>query len=92
MAKNLSVVDQKTGALIYEKKVDFLQGTVYPSPTLAGDLVFLSSERSQTVVIKPGREYSEVARNVLEIFRSNPVFSGTRMYIRGEKNMWCIGR
>lgn len=91
-AKNLSVVDQKTGALIYEKKVDFLQGTVYPSPTLAGDLVFLSSERGQTVVIKPGREYSEVARNVLEIFRSTPVFSGTRMYIRGEKNMWCIGR
>ncbi len=89
-AKNLSVLEQATGKLIYEKKVDFLQGTVYPSPTLAGEYVFLSSENGQTVVIKTGPEYAEVSRNSLEPFRSCPVFSGKRMFIRGNRNLWCI--
>ena len=87
---NLSVLDQATGALVYSQKFPF--DTAYPSPTLAGDYVFLSCEGGKTVVIKAGRQYEEVARNTLEKFRSSPVFSGTRMYIRGQKYLWCIGR
>lgn len=86
----LSVFDQTTGALVYSQKFPF--DTVYPSPTLAGDYVFLSCEGGKTVVIKAGRTYEEVARNSLEKFRSCPVFSGTRMYIRGHKYLWCMGR
>jgi outer membrane protein assembly factor BamB len=88
----LTVLDQTNGAVVYSKKVEFLQGTGYPSPTLAGGYVFLSSENGQTVVLKAGREYEEVARNSLETFRSSPVFSGSRMIIRGQKYLWCIGR
>jgi outer membrane protein assembly factor BamB len=88
----LTVLDQTNGVVVYSKKVDFLNGTGYPSPALAGDYVFLSSENGQTVVLKAGREYEEVARNTLEGFRSSPVFAGTRMYIRGQKFLWCIGR
>lgn len=91
-ARNLSVLDQKTGALVYEKRIEHLKGTVYPSPTLAGKYIFLSSEGGQTVVIEPGREYREVARNTLEKFRSCPVFAGNRMYIRGLTHLWCIGK
>ncbi len=90
-ARNLSVLDQKTGALVYQKKLEYLQGTVYPSPALAGKYIFLSSDGGQTVVIQPGREYQEVSRNSLEKFRSCPIFSGTRMYIRGLDHLWCIG-
>jgi len=88
----LTVLDQTNGVVVYTKKVDFLQGTGYPSPALAGDYVFLSSESGQTLVLKAGREYEEVARNSLEPFRSSPVFSGSRMIIRGQKFLWCIGR
>lgn len=91
-ARNLSVMDQATGKLVYEKKIDFLQGTVYPSPTLAGEYVFLSSEGGQTVVIKAGPEYQEISRNALEPFRACPVFAGSRMFIRGNRNLWCIGK
>lgn len=91
-ARNLSVLDQATGKLVYQQKMGFLQGTVYPSPTLAGDYVFLSSENGQTVVIKAGHQYEEIARNTLEPFRSCPVFSGTRMYVRTLKHLWCIGK
>ncbi len=91
-SRNLSVLDQKTGALVYQKQMDYLKGTVYPSPTLAGNFIYLSSEGGQTVIIEPGREYREVSCNGLEKFRTCPVFAGTRMYIRGLKFLWCIGK
>lgn len=91
-SKNLSVLEQKTGVLVYQKRIESLQGTVYPSPTLAGSYIFLSSEGGQTVVIEPGREYREVAHNTLEKFRSCPIFAGNRIYIRGLNHMWCLGK
>lgn len=90
--KNLSVLDAATGVRVYEKALEHIQGTVYPSPTLAGGNVYISGEQGQTLVLKPGREYAEVARNSLEPFRTCPVFAGTRMYVRGRKNMWCVGK
>jgi outer membrane protein assembly factor BamB len=86
----LSVLDQATGATLYSRKFAFK--TVYPSPTLAGEYVFLSGEGGKSVVIKAGRQYEEVAQNNLEPFRSCPIFAGTRMYIRGHAYLWCIGR
>jgi outer membrane protein assembly factor BamB len=90
-ARQLSVLDRQTGALVYEQRVGHLKGIVYPSPTLGGKHVFLSSEDGQTVVIEAGRTYRVVAENTLESFRSCPVFAGRRMYIRGLKHLWCIG-
>jgi len=32
-----------------------------------------------------------VARNTLEPFYATPIFSGKRMYVRGQTNVYCIG-
>lgn len=88
---NLSVVDANTGQRVYEKKLE-LKGICYPSPTLAGKYIMLSSEEGKMIVIEPGKEYKEVARNELEKFRSSPVFAGSRMYIRTLKSLYCIGK
>ncbi len=88
----LTVLDGTTGLAVYEKKLEHLKGTAYSSPALAGKYIFLSSENGNTVVLEPGREYKETARNVLEPFRSSPVFSGTRMFVRTAKNLFCIGK
>ena len=90
-ARILTVLAKSDGAVIYQQKVEPLKGTVYPSPTLAGRNVYLSSEGGQTVVIQAGREYRAVATNTLEAMRSCPVFEERRMYIRTLKNLWCIG-
>ncbi len=42
-------------------------------------------------MLKPGREFQEVARNTLEPFYASLVFSGTRLYVRGQTNLYCIG-
>ncbi len=44
-----------------------------------------------TVVLEPGREYEELARNTLEAFRGTPIFDGKRMYVRTMKAVYCIG-
>ncbi len=86
-----TVVDATTGKVVYEKRLDFGGGQSYPSITLAGNRLFASSDNGTTIVLEPGREYKELARNSLETFRSSLVFEGKRMYVRTTKGLWCIG-
>ncbi|MBY0522612.1 MAG: PQQ-binding-like beta-propeller repeat protein [Gemmataceae bacterium] len=87
----LNVVDAGTGKVVYEQRLAFGSGQVYPSIAVAGGLLFISSDEGITLVLEPGREYKEVAKNTLEKFRSTPVFQGKRMYIRGREYLYCIG-
>jgi outer membrane protein assembly factor BamB len=86
----LSVLDAGSGELVYDKRLD-LRGSMYPSISLAGNRLYISSDNGTTVVLKPGREYQELARNKLEPFRSSLVFEGKRLYVRTEKHLYCIG-
>ena len=90
-SKVFSVIDATTGEVVYQKKLDLGGGTMYPSMTLAGGLLYVSIDNGTTVVLEPGREYKEIARNKLEGFRTTPVFIGKRMYVRGLKNLYCVG-
>lgn len=89
-SRNFSVVDAKTGKLVYADRLE-VEGRVYPSICLAGKNIYISSDNGVTIVLEPGREYKEIARNTLETFRSSPVFEGRRMYVRTLKHLWCIG-
>jgi outer membrane protein assembly factor BamB len=88
--RNFSVVDAKSGMIVYADKLD-IDGRVYPSICQAGKYIYVSSDSGTTIVLEPGRAYKEVARNTLETFRSSPVFEGRRMYVRTLKHLWCIG-
>lgn len=88
----LSAIDIENGSIVYEQKLD-LGGTVYPSLCLAGGKLFASSDTGVTLVIEPGREYRQLARNNLgEGFRSTPCFVGNRLLIRGMKKVYCLGQ
>jgi hypothetical protein len=88
---NFTVVDAVTGKIAYEQRLEFDGGQCYPSVTLAGSRLYVSSDNGTTLVLEPGREYKELARNSLETFRSSLVFEGRRMYVRTTKGLWCIG-
>jgi hypothetical protein len=85
----LTVLDIATGQTVYEERLN-LGGSIYPSISLAGNRVYVSSDNGATVVLQPGREYKELARNKLESFRSSLVFEGKRVYVRTEKQLYCI--
>lgn len=87
----LTALDAGTGQLIYSKNVERLMaGTVYPSIALAGGKIYLSNDNGRTLVIRAGRSYEELSLNMLETFRSTPVFVGDVMLVRGMKKLWCV--
>ncbi|MFH1022199.1 MAG: PQQ-binding-like beta-propeller repeat protein [Planctomycetota bacterium] len=89
----LSAIDAKTGEVVYKQNLGLGKGTGYPSPVLAGKSLFVSFDNGTTVVVEPGRQFKEVIRNTLpEGFRSTPLFAGSRIYIRGLKHLYCIGK
>jgi hypothetical protein len=85
----LEVFDASNGEPIYRQRLDI--GDLYSSITSAGNYLYLSGTRGTSIVLRPGREYQEVARNKLEGFGSSPVFNGRRMYIRSRQHLYCIG-
>jgi len=84
-----TVLDAADGKTVYKQAL--FKGKCYSSVALAGPYLYASSNEGETVVIKPGREYQEVARNTLEPFTSSLFFSGTRLYVRGQTHLYCIG-
>jgi outer membrane protein assembly factor BamB len=86
----LLVLDAGNGTPVYRQNLA-IKGKTYSSMVLAGSYLYASGTEGETVVVEPGREYKEVARNTLEPFASCLVFSGTRMYVRGQRHLYCIG-
>ncbi len=85
----LFVLDRKTGQQLDRRQLDLAKGPVYSSLTVAGRHLFVTNEAGRTIVLElPSLE--EVARNELEVTRSTPLFSGRRMYLRGQDRLWCI--
>ncbi len=85
-----TVMEADTGKKVYEERLP-LEPSIYPSISLAGQYLYVSSERGTTLVLQPGREYKILAENKLEPFRSSLVFENKRVYIRTEKRLYCIG-
>ncbi len=88
----LDVTDAKTGQRVYRKRLDFDGGRVDASLCLAGGLLFVSSTRGTTIVLRPGREFEQVARNELEGFSSSLAFARDRMFVRTAQHVFCVTR
>ncbi len=104
----LLVNDATNGEVVYRKVLPLKPKTEYwnwagcsASPTLAGKYIYVMDNQGTMLVIQPGRQYKELARNVLEESRegakeqaqtlASPVFEGNRMYYRSPGFLYCIG-
>jgi outer membrane protein assembly factor BamB len=68
-------------------------GKQYPSPVAVGDLVYIPNDAGVITVIKPGPKLEVVARNDMgERMNASPAISNRKIYIRTDKNLYCIGR
>lgn len=85
----MEVIDAETGRTVYRQRLDI--GELFASPTLAGGLVYFGGKDGRTLVLRPGREYQEVAVNESERYSTTPIFDGRRMYLRTDKHLYCIG-
>ena len=97
----LYAVNRDSGEVAWEHQLEIPSGSgiggqtayLYPSPALAGGKIFLGNDAGTMLVLKPGDEYEQVSENALdEGSGACPVFEGERLYLRGGKNLYCIGR
>jgi outer membrane protein assembly factor BamB len=82
--------DPLTGNKYWEKELD---APVYSSPVIAENKVYLMDKTGKMHIFKLEKEFSAVAETKLgESSVSTPAFSNGRIYIRGEKNLYCISK
>lgn len=78
-----------TGEMLWETEFD---NSIYASPVIADGKVYLIDKQGITHIFKTDKEYHRVAEAHLgEGCVCTPAFSEGRIYIRGEKHLFCIG-
>jgi len=85
----LLVCNVADGQRVYEH--DF-RDNFMASPSIVGDKLYSLSEEGVMYISQTGPEYQEVAKCELgEKCHASPAFADGRLYLRGEKNLYCIG-
>ncbi|MCU0409200.1 MAG: PQQ-like beta-propeller repeat protein [Bacteroidales bacterium] len=81
-------IDIATGNTLWIERM----GKQYASPVLAGGLVYMPNDEGVITVLQPGQSFSPVSRNHLgEKMFASPAISNGKIYLRGLKNLYCIG-
>jgi outer membrane protein assembly factor BamB len=82
--------DAKTGTKYWEK--DFATPT-YASPMLADGNIFQMDKKGLMHIFKADKTYTSVSESPLgEGSSCTPAFVGGKIIIRGDKNLYCIGK
>jgi outer membrane protein assembly factor BamB len=78
-----------TGEIVWQER---LGGNFSASPVLADGKVYFLSDKGETTVVEVGPQFKGVAKNALnEKCQASMAVSQGRMFIRTEKNLYCIG-
>ncbi len=87
----LTCVNAKTGESLFGLQRLSGIGNVYASLVGAADRVYIVDRNGTTVVIKRGAKFELLARNRLDdSFSASPAVVGQELYLRGERNLYCI--
>ena len=88
----LTCIDAKTGEIKYEGGRIPVPATFTASPVAFDGKILLTSEDGDTFIVKAGPKHEIVGTNsVGEPVYASPAIADGRIYIRGEKNIYCIG-
>jgi outer membrane protein assembly factor BamB len=78
-----------TGKQVWRRR---LSGKVQASPVAAAGKLYFAGVNGTVTVLAAGAEYKVLARNdVGEGIVASPALSGGRIFLRGEKHLFCIG-
>ncbi len=97
--ENLGIVyclNAKTGELVYEERLEPNPGQIYGSPVLADGKIYYTARGGRTVVVAAGPKFEKLGENTLEsnrgAFNSTPAMSGTRLLLRSNRALYCLGK
>lgn len=88
----LTCIDAKTGEVKYEGGRIPIPATFTASPVAFEGKILMTSEDGDTFIVKAGPKHEVIGTNsVGEPVYASPAIADGRIYIRGEKNIYCIG-
>jgi outer membrane protein assembly factor BamB len=88
----LTCIDAKTGEVKYEGGRIPIPATFTASPVAFEGKILMTSEDGDTFIVKAGPKHEIIGTNsVGEPVYASPAIADGRIYIRGEKNIYCIG-
>ena len=89
----LTCLNAKTGEMVYEGgRVPVATKFYGASPVAFEDKILLTSDDGDTFVIKAGPKHEVLGTNSLgEPCRTSIAIADGKLFIRGEKNLFCIG-
>jgi outer membrane protein assembly factor BamB len=88
----ITCLEATTGKVVYEGGRVPVPASFTASPVAVDGKILLTSEDGDTFVIKAGRTHEVIATNSLnEPVFASPAISNGMIFIRGEKNLYCIG-
>ena len=88
----LTCVDAKTGEVKYEGGRIPIPATFTASPVAFEGKILMTSEDGDTFIVKAGPKHEILGTNsVGEPVYASPAIADSRIFIRGEKNLYCIG-
>jgi outer membrane protein assembly factor BamB len=80
----------KTGDVIWQDRVG---GNFSASPVFADGRIYCLSEAGETIVIESADDFKILARSPLnERCQASMAISQNHLFIRGEKNLYCVGQ
>jgi len=89
----LTCYEAPTGKIVYEKQKLGERNTITASPTFGDGRLYIQTEDGECYVLKTGSTFGILAVNKLEeIFCASPAISGGRVFLRGRKHLYCIGK
>jgi outer membrane protein assembly factor BamB len=61
------------------------------SPSVAGGKLFLWSKQGRTLILSADRAAKELGQaKLMDVFHASPAFGESRIYMRGEKYLYCL--
>ncbi len=82
-------IEIATGKILWEEEL----GKQYSSSVLANGLVYMPNDNGVITVIKPGPTFEPIAKNPIgEKMNASPAISNGKIYLRGNKHLFCIGK
>jgi outer membrane protein assembly factor BamB len=82
----------RTGKRLWFERL--AEETFYASPLLIDGKIYAASDSGDVYVVAAEPKYRLLARNDLggEHIRATPAVANGRLYVRGERNLFCIGK
>jgi len=85
----LHCMDANSGEIVWLKRLGSAHAA---SPVHADGRIYILSEEGETLVLRPGDKYDELARNPLnEKCMASMAVSQGQLFIRTAENLYCIG-